>query len=103
MLTALCKMIPNSKAHSQKDLNSIYTLSTPASKGVENIDALLDTGSTKGVSKPLHPFKAKHRCGAGRIPANVIPFLDSVVMATTVHRVRRKSSNVAICDFKKAQ
>lgn len=73
MLTALCKMIPNSKAHSQKDLNSIYTLSTPASKGVENIDALLDTGSTKGVSKPLHPFKAKHRRGAGRIPANVIP------------------------------
>lgn len=49
MLTALCKMIPNSKAHSQKDLNSIYTLSTPASKGVENIDALLDPGNTKGV------------------------------------------------------
>lgn len=46
MLTALCKMIPNSKAHSQKDLNSIYTLSTPASKGVENIDALLDPGGT---------------------------------------------------------
>jgi len=72
-------------------------------KGVENSDTLLDTGSTKGVSKPLHPFKAKNRRGAGRIPANVIPFLDSVVMATTVHRVRRKSSNVAICDFKKAQ
>lgn len=73
MLTALCKMIPNSKTHSQKDLNSIYTLSTPASKGVENIDALLDTGSTKGVSKTLHPFKAKHRRGAGRIPAKDAP------------------------------
>lgn len=84
MLTALCKMIPNSKAHSQKDLNSIYTLSTPASKGVENIDALLDTGSTKGVEN--RDTLSKQRTGVEQDASRQRRprFRASVVMTTTV-------------------